>query len=227
MMNMIDPKFISAFIMGLMSSVHCFGMCGGISAAFGVSTTQQSTIQRLSRLFAYNTGRITCYVLLGALFGGFSQFFTAQFHLLMMPLRVFAGLMLIAMACYVAQWWMGITVFEQAGKGLWKIVQPFTLTLMPVDRISTAYLFGLLWGLLPCGLIYGMLVWTSASGGAPTAALLMLGFGLGTLPAMVATGFGAAQFNAVFQNRQLRLFSALLLMAFGIWTIGSALRHGH
>lgn len=223
----MDIKFISAFIMGLMSSVHCFGMCGGISAAFGINNTSPSTLQRLSRLFAYNSGRISCYVLLGALFGLFSEFFTAQFHVLVLPLRVLAALMLIAMACYLAQWWMGITVFERAGQQLWKRVQPLSLKLMPIDRLSTAYLFGLLWGLLPCGLVYSMLVWVSASGAARSAALLMLGFGLGTFPAMVATGYGAAQFKILLQHRHTRLVSASLLLVFGLWTLIAALKHGH
>ena len=224
---MIDAKFISAFIMGLFSSAHCFGMCGGISAAFGINTAQQAAVQRLSRLFAYNSGRISCYVLLGALFGFFSSFLAQQFHLLKMPLRVFAGIMLIAMACYLAQWWMGITVFERAGQRIWKLVQPLSLKLRPSQGLLQAYLFGLLWGFLPCGLVYSMLVWVSASGNMITAALLMLGFGLGTLPAMVATGYSSAQLREVLQNRIMRQASAILLLIYGLWTIYSAVGHGH
>jgi len=224
---MIDPKFISAFIMGLFSSAHCFGMCGGISAAFGISTALQSPIQRLSRLFAYNAGRITCYVALGIVFGYFSEFLSEQFRALMLPLRVLAGVMLIAMACYLAQWWMGITVFERAGQKIWKQVQPFSLKLKPAQGLHQAYAFGLLWGLLPCGLVYSMLVWVSASGRMTTAALLMFGFGLGTLPAMVATGYGSARLQAVLQNRITRQASAILLLLYGLWTVFSAFGHGH
>jgi len=224
---MIETKFIAAFIMGLMSSVHCFGMCGGISAAFGIATTQQTAVQRLSRLFAYNSGRITCYALLGALFGLFSQFFATQFHAVIIPLRIFSGLMLIAMGCYVAQWWMGITVFERAGQRLWKIVQPLSFKLAPSKNLRHAYVFGVLWGLLPCGLVYSMLVWVSTSGSVVTSLLLMCSFGVGTLPAMVATGYGALQFNALLQQRRVRQSAALLLVVFGLWTIASVFRHLH
>jgi len=81
--------------------------------------------------------------------------------------------------------------------------------------------------LLPCGLVYSMLVWVSASGRMTTAALLMFGFGLGTLPAMVATGYGSARLQGLLQNRITRQASAILLLLYGLWTVISAFGHGH
>src|SRR5690606_27646361 len=182
--NMMEFKYLSAFLFGLMSSGHCLGMCGGISAAFGIASPSYTPLQRLSRLFAYNSGRISCYAVLGLLLGFLGQVFLQEFASLMLPLRIFAGLMLIAMACYVGQWWMGITVLERAGQHLWKIIQPISLQLKPSQSFSAAFFFGVLWGFLPCGLVYSMLAWVSASGNALDAALLMLCFGLGTWPAM-------------------------------------------
>jgi len=223
----MEFKYISAFLFGLMSSGHCFGMCGGISAAFGISTSVSSPVQRLSRLFAYNSGRISCYALLGLLLGFLGQVFVQHFASLMFPLRIFAGVMLIAMACYIGQWWMGITVFERAGQQVWKFIQPISLQLNPSQSFSAAFFFGVLWGFLPCGLVYSMLVWVSASGDAFSAALLMLCFGLGTLPAMLATGYGAGQLRAFLQDKRVRHISAALLLLFGVWTIVSAFGHGH
>lgn len=223
---MIEYKYISAFIFGLMSSGHCLGMCGGISGAFGLSTSVSSPLQRLSRLFAYNSGRILCYVLLGLLFGFLGQIFLHQFASLMMPLRVFAAVMLIAMACYVGQWWMGITVFERAGQHVWKVIQPMSLRLTPLNSLSSAFGFGVLWGFLPCGLVYSMLVWVSSSGHALSAALLMLCFGLGTLPAMLATGYGSARLKSFLQASAIRQGSATLLLLYGLWTLFSAFGHG-
>jgi sulfite exporter TauE/SafE len=224
---MIEFKYISAFLFGVMSSGHCFGMCGGISAAFGISTSASSPVQRLSRLFAYNSGRICCYAALGLLFGFFGQVFVQEFASLMLPLRIFAGLMLIAMACYIGQWWMGITVFERAGQHLWKVIQPVSLRLTPLNSLSSAFGFGVLWGFLPCGLVYSMLVWVSASGDAFSAALLMMCFGIGTLPAMLATGYGSARLKSFLQARAVRQGSAILLLLYGVWTVFSAFVHGH
>ncbi len=223
---MNEFSLFSAFMLGLMSSGHCFGMCGGISGAFGIANAQHATAQRLLRLTTYNSGRITCYALLGFVMGYGGQFFLQQFHSLMLPLRIFAGLMLIAMACYLSQWWMGILVFERFGQRLWKVIQPLSLRLTPMNRLSQIYFFGVLWGLLPCGLVYSMLVWAGSSGQVSTAVLRMIFFGLGTLPAMLVSGYSAAQLRKVLQHKHVRLASSVLLIVFAAWTIFGALQHG-
>jgi hypothetical protein len=229
MIKMNELSFLSALLLGLMSSGHCLGMCGGISAAFGIANPQQTFVQRAWRLIAYNAGRIFCYAMLGLLLGYVGQIFVQQFQSLLLPLRVMAGLMLIAMACYLSQWWMGILIFERLGQRLWKIIQPLSLLLTPIDRLRNAFLFGLLWGLLPCGLVYSMLVWVSSSGNMWSASLMMIAFGLGTLPSMFASCYSAAQLRKVLQHKQVRMASSVLLLLFGVWTIVMAVQHsaGH
>lgn len=223
---MINPELalVSAFLLGLASSTHCLGMCGGIAAAFGLVSDKRTATARLARLMAYNTGRITTYVLLGVLVG----VFTAQLHgipALSLVLRILAGAMLVAMACYVGQWWMGLTHLEQWGQRLWRRVQPLGNRLMPLQTIRAAYVFGVLWGMLPCGLVYSMLVWVAGRGHPMESGLLMLAFGLGTLPALVLTGMAAQQFKSVLQAQQVRQGMAVLLLVFGVWTIYTALYH--
>ena len=218
--------WLSAFVLGLMSSGHCFGMCGGISGAFGIANTQHNSRKRWIRILTYNTGRITCYALLGLIVGFSGQLFVQQFHSLMIPLRIVAGLMLIAMACYLSQWWMGILVFERFGQRLWRYIQPLSLRFTPLQHLGQVYCFGVLWGLLPCGLVYSMLVWAGSFGKPFSAVLLMIGFGLGTLPAMLVSGYSATQLRKILQHQHLRMAISLLLIVFATWTIVSALQHG-
>jgi sulfite exporter TauE/SafE len=135
--------------------------------------------------------------------------------------------MLIAMACYLSQWWMGILVFERLGQHVWRWIQPISLRFTPLQHLGQVYCFGLLWGLLPCGLVYSMLMWAGSLGQTFSAVLLMIGFGLGTLPAMLVSGYSATQLRKILQHQHLRMATSLLLMVFATWTIISALQHGH
>ena len=223
---MTEAKLVSAFLIGLMSSAHCLGMCGGISVALGMGV-QGNRYQKFSRLFAHNSGRILCYALLGLLAGAISQAFTSTFQSIAFYLRVFSGLMLIAMGLYIAQWWMGLTVLEKAGQQLWQKIQPRMSLFKPASRLRNAFMLGLCWGLLPCGLVYSVLIWAAAAQNAMHSAVLMLFFGLGTMPAMVASGFGASQLKHFLQNSKVRVMVALLLCLLGIWTIMQAFGHHH
>ena len=81
---------------------------------------------------------------------------------------------------------------------------------------------------MPCGLIYSALAWSATAQHAPTSALLMFLFGLGTLPAMLATSFGAEGLQAFLRKRGLKLFVALLLIVSGAWTLYITASHsGH
>jgi sulfite exporter TauE/SafE len=223
---MTEAKLLSAFLVGLMSSAHCLGMCGGISMALGMNVSGNK-FQTLSRLFIHNTGRILCYALLGLLAGAISQAFTAMFQPLALFLRVLSGVMLIAMGLYIAQWWMGLTVLEHAGQQLWQKIQPRLSLFQPATRLRNAFVLGLCWGLLPCGLVYSVLIWTSSAQSATQSAVLMLFFGLGTIPAMLASAFGASQLKKLLQNSSVRVVIALLLCVLGAWTIAQALGHHH
>ena len=126
------------------------------------------------------------------------------------------------MGLYIAQWWFGITKLEQAGSILWRYISPLLKPLIPADTPTKALLLGMGWGWLPCGLVYSTLIWSSAAGSWDESALLMLGFGIGTLPAMLATGLIAQQVKAFVAQQSVRRFSGILLIAMGIWTLLSA-----
>ena len=144
-------------------------------------------------------------------------------------MRVISGLLLISMGCYLSNWWRGLLLLERLGQHLWRHVQPLTAQLLPVRHGHQAVLVGLCWGLLPCGLIYTALAWSASTGNGLHAALQMFCFGMGTVPVMFASGHAGEQLGRLLRRRGLRSSVALLLAAFGLWTIFVALQppHGH
>lgn len=205
---------ISAFIVGLLGGVHCVGMCGGIVGALSLGLPAE---RNLPLLLAYNLGRIGSYTFAGALMGALGFYFsgllpvqTAQRVLLS-----FAGLFLILMGLYLAGWWNGLSRLERAGGVLWRRLEPLGRGLLPVRSVRHGFLLGLLWGWLPCGLVYSALVWTVSAGGAVEGAMLMLAFGLGTLPNLLLMGVAAAQLNRWVRQPALRVAAGCLVMVFG------------
>ena len=120
---------------------------------------------------------------------------------------------------YLAGWWSGLTRIESLGRGLWRHIQPMATRLLPVSSLPRALLLGALWGWLPCGLVYSTLIWSASQGSATDSALLMLAFGLGTWPVLLATGLAAERVSALLRKRSVRMAGGLLMTLFGIWTL--------
>ncbi len=210
---------VAALGLGLAGSGHCLGMCGGIAAAInlGGSNGAGTTI-------AYHAGRLISYAVLGALLGALAGSINlAQWT---MGLRYLAGFLLIAMGLSIADWWRGISVLERAGAVVWKPVQAFSSRFLPVHHWYQGLFLGTCWGLMPCGLIYSALAWSATAQDATRSATLMLLFGMGTLPAMLATSFSAARAQALLRKRGLKLLIALFLVLSGAWTIYLTTAHG-
>ncbi len=207
----------AAFLLGLFSSAHCVGMCGGIMGALSMAVPAHAKARRWFILLSYNIGRVFSYALMGAIVGLFARQITESGGAVW--LRWLAGALLIAMGLYLANWWRGLTYLETGGRYLWAYLQPLGKALMPVDTVPKALALGGIWGWLPCGLVYSALAYAMAQGHALGGGLVMLAFGLGTLPAVLATGFVAQQLGRLLQKRQIRWSFALAVILFGLWTI--------
>jgi len=218
----------SAFIIGLLGGVHCIGMCGGIinALSFAIPDADKSRTRLTLTLVLYNLGRIISYSLGGALVGGLGMLLQGPAGILGPGLRIFAGLMIIAMGLYLAGWWRGLVRLESLGNLIiWRHVQPITRQLIPVVRPHQALILGMLWGWLPCGLVYSTLTLAGAMGSWWHATLIMASFGLGTLPVMLLTGAFSNQFKNMIQKSAVRNSAALLVITFGVWTMVSPLKH--
>ncbi|KAF1071588.1 MAG: hypothetical protein GAK45_00476 [Pseudomonas citronellolis] len=213
----LAPLLVSALILGLLGGGHCLGMCGGLMGALTLAIPPAERSRRLRLLLAYNLGRILSYALAGLLLG------LAGWALAGTPvasaLRIVAGLLLIAMGLYLAGWWSGLTRIEALGRALWRHLQPLASRLLPVTHLPQALLLGALWGWLPCGLVYSTLLWATSQGSALNAALLMLAFGLGTVPVLLATGLAADRVTALLRKRSVRVAGGILVILFGLWTL--------
>lgn len=214
---------VAAFTLGLVSSAHCVGMCGGIMGALTMAIPAEARQRRLQLLMGYNLGRIGSYTLMGFLLGSFSSAISAWGG--MGGLRILAGLLLIAMGFYLASWWRGLVHLERIGRYFWAYLQPLGKALMPVTSAPKALLLGAVWGWLPCGLVYSALAYAMVQAQPGGSAAVMLAFGLGTLPAVLATGLLANQLTGLLQRRMLRTGFALLIIAFGIWTLIGGSHH--
>jgi len=217
------PLLSSALVLGLLGGGHCLGMCGGLMGALTLAIPPEQRGRRLRLLMAYNLGRILSYACAGLLLG------LAGWALANSPaamaLRVVAALLLIAMGLYLAGWWSGLTRVEALGRGLWRHIQPVASRLMPVSSMPRALLLGALWGWLPCGLVYSTLLWAASQGNAGYSAALMLAFGLGTWPILLATGLAAERVNTLLRRRSVRMAGGVLVILFGIWTLPGPHQH--
>nr|WP_269803335.1 sulfite exporter TauE/SafE family protein [Pseudomonas sp. NMI542_15] len=217
------PLLGSALVLGLLGGGHCLGMCGGLMGALTLAIPPEQRSRRLRLLLAYNLGRIFSYASAGLLLG------LAGWAVARSPaalgLRVVAALLLIAMGLYLAGWWSGLTRIEALGRGLWRHIQPLASRLLPVSSLPRALLLGALWGWLPCGLVYSTLLWAASQGNAGYSAALMLAFGLGTWPVLLATGLAAERVNALLRRRSVRVAGGVLVMLFGVWTLPGPHQH--
>lgn len=223
--------FAAAFVIGLLGSSHCLAMCGGIVGALSLAlpAAQRRGWPLFAYTLAYNGGRIASYVLAGALVGalGYSLTLGGQAQAVNTGLRLVAAVFLVLMGFYLAAWWPVLTHLERWGAGLWRAIRPWNQRLMPLDRPWKALAAGALWGWLPCGLTYSALGWSLAAGNPADGATLMLGFGLGTLPAMLALGTLAERLRDFTRRPATRQVAALLLIGLGLWTGAQALAPEH
>jgi len=228
----VDVTLASAFMVGLLGSTHCIAMCGGIVGALTMSLTppaRRSPWSLLPYLFAYNAGRIASYVAAGAALGLLS----AQVLRITSPAgaqlftRVVAGGFMIAFGLYLTGWWPILTRLEQWGARWWRHIEPFGRRFLPVNRPLKALALGLVWGWLPCGMVYSALAWALVSGSAADGALLMLAFGLGTLPMLLALGATARWLGNLARQQWVRVGAGVVLLLFGLYFMFAPRGHHH
>jgi len=208
--------FVALFLVGLLGGGHCVGMCGGIVGALALQGN--GARPRWPLHLAYNAGRIASYAIAGAIVGALGSLTLVAGPTL--PLRqglyLLASLMLVAMGLYLIGMTGSLAWLERAGQGIWRRIQPLTARFLPVRGVAQALPLGVLWGWLPCGLVYSALVSALATGSALRGAGAMLAFGLGTLPNLLLAGYVFVRFRSFAQARAVRLLSGLLVLGFGL-----------
>jgi sulfite exporter TauE/SafE len=172
----------------------------------------------------YNAGRILSYAFQGLLIGFLGAGMLLAGQAARSALLAFASCMLIATGLYLMGEQRILGVFERAGAPAWRRIQGLSSRFLPAKDIWQALPLGFLWGFLPCGLVYNALASALSSGSPAKGALILLAFGLGTLPNLLLAGFFLARFRAIWQKRATRIVVGLILIAYGTTGLWDAFR---
>ena len=184
-------------------------------------------------VFAFSAGRIASYTLAGAVAGFIGGRFTRVLeqnngHFV---LQVIAGIILVILGLHIAGWMPRLKLIEKTGTRLWQYLQPLGKHFLPVTNIARALLTGVIWGWLPCALVYSVLLLAVTSDSWQQGAVYLFVFGLGTLPVMLTAGMISGLVRQHSQNIPLRCIAGLLIVIVGIITplfhIGYDSRHSH
>ncbi|MFV0514801.1 MAG: sulfite exporter TauE/SafE family protein [Jhaorihella sp.] len=220
----MEFSLVTALTIGLLGSAHCLGMCGGIVGALDAGAGRATGGRRIGYHLAYNAGRIASYAAAGTLAGLLGALAaTASFGTALPLGRMIAGLMMIALGLYLGGWWRAVLVLERAGRHVWKRIEPLGRAFFPVRSGAQALGLGLIWGWLPCGLVYSALALAMASASPLRGAQIMAAFGLGTLPALLAVGAFAGALRHGVSNPLVRQAAGLAIIGFGLYVCMTAL----
>jgi sulfite exporter TauE/SafE len=220
----METIYITAFVVGVLGGVHCLGMCGGVvgGLTFSLDPKVQISPFKVSLFqFSYNTGRIFSYVLVGSIFGffGASLGTVAAFLPVQQTLQIIAGFFMIALGLYLGGWWFGVAKVEQLGQNIWSYIRPIAQKMTPVKHYHQALIYGLVWGWLPCGLVYSMLIMAMTAGSALSGAAVMLAFGLGTLPNLMLMGAFAFYFTRLSRMVWVKRVAGISVALMGMWQL--------
>ena len=207
----------TGFLMGLAASAHCAVMCGGIASTLSMALPRNVLRgRRLTLLLCYQFGRISSYVIAGTAIGWLgwllmplldSSLLRTALRLLTALLLMLSGLALLGRRGEPGFW---------IGARLWPIIAPLGRKLLPIQHAGSAILFGSIWGWMPCGFVYSVLLLAWLAKDPIYSGATMLAFGLGTLPALLATQWGAPSLLRRFgfaRGRAATGFALLLLAA--------------
>lgn len=232
MVESIAGSYITAFLLGLFSTVHCIAMCGSVIGALTLSLpveVRENQRKMFPYVFNYNLGRLLSYAIAGAIVGLLSSPL-AMFdgHILLRYLSVFV---MISMGLYLAGWFPKFARMERLGGPIWKLLQPIGQKLLPVKTHSQAFFLGMVWGWLPCGLVYAALVAAATAGDPVKASFVMLSFGAGTLPAVMGAGLFTGFLASLARMKHLRKIAGisiiLMALATALWPMDHGSGHDH
>jgi uncharacterized protein len=230
-----NSSYLVALLMGLLTAMHCLTMCGAIIGSLTLSldvSIREQPSRLLRFVLSYNLGRICSYTLAG-LFAGLLQ------SALMLPfdegegyrlLQIVSAIVMAAAGVHIMGWFPSFAYIERMGSHFWRRVEPFGRRLLPVQTIPQAFVFGMVWGWMPCGLVYAALALAAAAGDVERSTLTMLAFGIGTLPVVAGVGIMTSQLVRLSRMNRFRRLTGITLVVLALlaafpW-LNPMMRHG-
>jgi sulfite exporter TauE/SafE len=225
---MAQSALIAALLAGLAGGLHCLAMCGGYVGALSTGVPKSAPIVPANllaiRQLVTHSGRLCAYVALGATFGAAGgAALASQWAPWLRALYVAANVLLLVLGVAVARGVSPFALLEGAGLRLYRAVLPAARPLVSRSSALSRFALGALWGLTPCGLVYGVLPVAMLSGSATDSALVMLSFGLGTLPNLTAAGLFAGRAQRLLSTTKARYAAGALIALFAIIGVYRAL----
>ena len=217
----LDPSFNTSFfvalLMGLFSAFHCLGMCGSIIGSLTLSLKRE--IRENKRLLlpfiaSYNAGRVLSYSMAGML-AGFAE------HVLSIPLgeghghrilQILSAIVMLGAGLHIGGWFPRFAYIEKFGNVVWRRIEPYGRRLVPVETLPRAFVFGMVWGWLPCGLVYTALALAATTGDVFRSTFTMLSFGLGTMPAVMGVGIMTSWMVKLSNMKRFRELTGIILI---------------
>ncbi|WP_462412181.1 urease accessory protein UreH domain-containing protein [Neobacillus sp. Marseille-QA0830] len=201
-----NASYAVLFVIGLISSLHCVGMCGGImlSQTFGKEGTTKFKAMKPALL--YNLGRVVSYTIIGGIIGAIGSIFALSLTA-KAALQIFAGIFMIMMG-------FNMTGFKLFRKFQLRIPAPL-LKAVSKPKPRTPFLIGILNGFMPCGPLQTMQLFALGTGSAFSGALSMFMFSLGTVPLMLTFGALSSLLSKGYTKKILK-FSGILIVVLGL-----------
>ena len=220
---MIDIALLTAvFVVGFNGSLHCFGMCGPVVGILGMNTEAKSNGRKIGAALCYNLGRITTYMLLGVV-AMLLSVAMKDLKPLQVVIRYFAGIVMLFVALQLIGFPQFLAFIEKPMSKLSRPISKLTRKFFPIKSFFGAYVAGLAWGLLPCGMVYMAFAMSLGAENAMTAPLVMLFFGLGTLPMMLTLSISGNFFGGFFSSKNARRVAGGIVLLMTLFYMGSML----
>jgi len=222
--QLISSPILIAFVIGLFSSLHCVSMCGSIIGTLSFSLKpeiRENKSKMTTFILSYNLGRIFSYMLAGLIIGILESVLTFPLgdghgHEF---LQIISSLIITGAGFYIAGWFPSFAYIEKTGSRFWKTIEPYGRKLIPVASLKQAFLFGMVWGWIPCGLVYTALALAATTGNISTSIFIMLAFGLGTLPAVMGTGLVSSFISHLSSLKTTKQVIGMLLVLVAIFNV--------
>ena len=203
--------------MGLFSAFHCLGMCGSIIGSLTLSLKRE--IRENKRLLlpfvaSYNTGRVLSNSMAGMLAGFAENVLTIPFgeghgHRI---LQILSAIVMLGAGLHIGGWFPRFAYIEKFGNIVWRRIEPYGRRLVPVETLPRAFVFGMVWGWLPCGLVYTALALAATTGDVFRSTFTMLAFGLGTMPAVMGVGIMTSWMVKLSNMKRFRELTGIVLI---------------
>ncbi|MCK5871951.1 MAG: sulfite exporter TauE/SafE family protein [Methylococcales bacterium] len=219
-----NASYFVAFMMGLISSIHCIGMCGSTigTLTLSLSSTVRNNKKKLFFfVLSYNIGRISSYAIAGALVGLLGTLLKFPLSELQAyrTMQLFSGVIMAGSGFYIAGWFPRFAYIERLGAKFWRLIEPLGHQLIPVKTRLHAILFGMVWGWMPCGLVYSALTLSASTGDVLRSCFSMLAFGLGTLPAVMGVGIMTGILTKLSRMSRFKQIIGILLITLALLAV--------